>query len=633
MSIDMYLEAARTQAESLGRAVEQCLGQNLKLISVLSAFYNENELTGKAYDSAKNHVVETVIPIVQGVILYQEAIALACQNFVSSYTAEVDGKSWRQSELEEKIRFAEQQLAELERKSQLYSNNKGMSIVDFSASITVAESARQVFQEILDNLLTFNESSPTIFAEAETYLVAASTGLSQAAQSWDASTQTYLPPRRDADLSWKGTINTGWTKRQEMIEEVKRQNAKKTEFDRIAEMDYDDLLHNYSEIISAKESGDLNSPYYKPNKTEYRIKLEKAVVKRYEEVKDLPRETNVSKYTLQKVDPFFKAKIDRMNQKELEEYYPGLKFSPIAPILDHNYYSSETDEANDIYLAARYQELDSQNPISKHDPNFEQKRFEYIAETGLDPVTGKEVDEELLNYATNYTKYAPSIKAGYDFLMVGTAAWSTRAYNKDIQTQRADAQINEYYQIKDAVRNSSVGSQPVVGPQLPSKNWTPELPSMNNIQSKYVDLYSYEYNSYTNPGPLSEFSTTPNRNFYGGRYNKTVLSEDTIFYRAGNADNPLGQWFTREAPQSRAQVRIDTAVKDIWTNPDGSYSGQSAIDKVYKIKIPKGTTIYDGPVGSQGGIYQGGLNKEQIFIDSPWNLDGVEVIDSWPIIH
>ena len=629
----MYLEAARTQAESLGRAVEQCLGQNLKLISVLSAFHNEDELKGKAYDSAKNHVVGTVIPIVQGVILYQEAIALACQNFVSNYTAEVDGKSWRQSELEEKIRFAEQQLAELERKSQLYANNKGMSIVDFSASITVAESARQVFQEILDNLLAFNESSPTIFAEAETYLAAASTGLSQAAQSWDASTQTYLPPRRDADLSWKGTINTGWTKRQEMIEEVKRQNAKKTEFDRIAEMDYDDLLHNYSEIISAKESGDLNSPYYKPNKTEYRIKLEKAVVKRYEEVKDLPRETNVSKYTLQKVDPFFKAKIDRMNQKELEEYYPGLKFSPIAPILDHNYYSSETDEANDIYLAARYQELDSQNPISKHDPNFEQKRFEYIAETGLDPVTGKEVDEELLNYATNYNKYAPSIKAGYDFLMVGTAAWSTRAYNKDIQTQRADAQINEYYQIKDAVRNSSVGSQPVVGPQLPSKNWTPELPSMNNIQSKYVDLYSYEYNSYTNPGPLSEFSTTPNRNFYGGRYNKTVLSEDTIFYRAGNADNPLGQWFTREAPQSRAQVRIDTAVKDIWTNPDGSYSGQSAIDKVYKIKIPKGTTIYDGPVGSQGGIYQGGLNKEQIFIDSPWNLDGVEVIDSWPIIH
>ncbi|RSI14840.1 LXG domain-containing protein [Streptococcus sanguinis] len=460
MSIDMYLEAARTQAESLGRAVEQCLGQNLKLISVLSAFHNEDELKGKAYDSAKNHVVGTVIPIVQGVILYEEAIALACQNFVSNYTAEVDGKSWRQSELEEKIRFAEQQLAELERKSQLYANNKGMSIVDFSASIAVAESARQVFQEILDNLLTFNESSPTIFAEAETYLAAASTGLSQAAQSWDASTQTYLPPRRDADLSWKGTINTGWTKRQEMIEEVKRQNASMTLEEKIASLSREHIEKEYPRIVEAYWNNEIFDYRWRGKFTQKEIKEVDLVIERYK--KSLEESPGLRKDVLAKVDPFFKAKIDRMNQKELEEYYPGLKFSPIAPILDHNYYSSEIDQANDIYLVARYQELDSQNPISKHDPNFEQKRFEYISRTGLDPVTGKEADKELLNYATNYTKYAPSIKAGYDFLMVGTAAWSTRAYNKDLQTQRADAQINEYYQIKDAVRNSSVGSQPVM---------------------------------------------------------------------------------------------------------------------------------------------------------------------------
>ena len=130
--------------------------------------------------------------------------------------------------------------------------------------------------------------------------------------------------------------------------------------------------------------------------------------------------------------------------------------------------------------------------LSKHDPNFEQKRFEYIAEMGLDSVTGKEADEELLNYATNYTKYAPSIKAGYDFLMVGVAAWSTRAYNKDIQTQRADAQINEYYQIKDAVRTQSVGSQSVVGPQLPSKNLDSKLPKINvgGLDNPIVDEMS-----------------------------------------------------------------------------------------------------------------------------------------------
>ncbi|MGT2969218.1 hypothetical protein ACVR06_09120 [Streptococcus azizii] len=109
------------------------------------------------------------------------------------------------------------------------------------------------------------------------------------------------------------------------------------------------------------------------------------------------------------------------------------------------------------------------------------------------------------------------------------------------------------------------------------------------------------------------------------------LDSDTVLYRAGSGNNPMGQWFTTEPPISRAQVRIDTAVKDIWKTPNGVFTGQSPIDKVYEIKIPKGTIIYDGPVGSQGGIYQGGLDRRQIFIDSPWNIEGVEVLDSWSI--
>ena len=625
MSIDMYLEAARTQAESLGRAVEQCLGQNLKLISVLSAFHNEDELTGKAYDSAKNHVVGTVIPIVQGVILYQEAIALACQNFVSNYTAEVDGKSWRQSELEEKIRFAEQQLAELERKSQLYANNKGMSIVDFSASIAVAESARQVFQEILDNLLAFNESSPTIFAEAETYLVAASTGLSQAAQSWDASTQTYLPPRRDADLSWKGTINTGWTKRQERIEETKSQQSFVKYID---ELSFSKMEERYGKLISEYESY-LNTGYNFPQRADLTAEQINYIYSRYQYLREgggaIYIESESSKKMKANLLASDKEEVDDMSLVELADKYPEFLRGRISIEFDYIFMSDE-EKAKKDYSYVRFNQLMNAEPIDWRDPDYATKRNKYILETGKNPSTNEPATEAEIITAKNYgwVKAIPDTVAWTD-MMVGSYV-GHQVYNGKpvygIDTNFAGE-----------LRNPIVSSQTVFGPQLPSKNWAPELPSMNNIQSKYVDLYSYEYNSYTNPGPLSEFSTTPNRNFYGGRYNKTVLSEDTIFYRAGNADNPLGQWFTREAPQSRAQVRIDTAVKDIWTNPDGSYSGQSAIDKVYKIKIPKGTTIYDGPVGSQGGIYQGGLNKEQIFIDSPWNLDGVEVIDSWPIIH
>ena len=181
------------------------------------------------------------------------------------------------------------------------------------------------------------------------------------------------------------------------------------------------------------------------------------------------------------------------------------------------------------------------------------------------------------------------------------------------------------YKFAKAVKNFSLNGKTV--PKVEIAEFEKE------IQSKYVDIDGYEYNALTNPGPLSELESMPIKTFYGGRYNKIEFLEDTILYRGGNNKNPLGQWFTKNAPASRAQVRIDTAVKDIWLETDGSYSGQSAIDKVYKILIPKGTIGFEGPVGNQGGIYQGGLSKQQIFIETPWEIEGVKVLDSWIITH
>ena len=143
---------------------------------------------------------------------------------------------------------------------------------------------------------------------------------------------------------------------------------------------------------------------------------------------------------------------------------------------------------------------------------------------------------------------------------------------------------------------------------------------------------SYEYNAVENPGPLAEMRGTPASNFAGGKYNASVLGEDTIFYRAGTADKPLGQWFTRAPPQSVAQVRIDSAVRPQWIDPStGSLTGTSPIDTVHAINIPAGTTVYEGPVGYQGGPYLGGQDVNQTFISQPWNIDGVNVIGSGPL--
>ena len=146
---------------------------------------------------------------------------------------------------------------------------------------------------------------------------------------------------------------------------------------------------------------------------------------------------------------------------------------------------------------------------------------------------------------------------------------------------------------------------------------------------------NFEFNSIENPGPLADMRGTPAANFYAGRYNATTLDEDLVLYRGGNGGggrNAYGQWFTKEAPESVVQVRIDTAVKDQWIDPvTGELTGTSPINSVYGIKIPKGTTIYEGPVASQGSIYLGGDNINQIFVPKPWDIKGHEIVFEGPL--
>lgn len=49
------------------------------------------------------------------------------------------------------------------------------------------------------------------------------------------------------------------------------------------------------------------------------------------------------------------------------------------------------------------------------------------------------------------------------------------------------------------------------------------------------------------------------------------------------------------------------------------------------MKVPKGTTVYEGLVGYQGGVYLGGQDKIQTFIPTPWAIQGVDVVSEAPI--
>ena len=425
MSIDMYLESARSQATSLSSISAQCVQQNIELIKVLENFVAEEELKGHAYDSAKAHITSTVIPLIQGIVLYQESLAEECQKFVSQYTSDVDSKSWRQVDLEEKIREADQKISSLRQLMETKSNDKISAFLNLSLSIAVLEGAKQKLQKILISLLTFNVVSPTIFLNSERYLLAVQNGFAQAAQSWDAASGTYLPPSSGSDLSWKQTISLGWQKRQATLNKVKNPKVETLE-DKLSKMsraeleeEYGSVIQSYKRFLTMGQGDNVTATMDFED-----VKL---IWKRYNEVKDdhlglLPSE-------LAKVDPKFKKRIDAMDQEALEEAYPELKtlismahVNPYAQL-----FKSETERANYDYLLDRYFLLDSQKMLSWRDPAFQTKYDYYIIEEGIDPFTGKPATQEEINRAKDIKKVRTVTES---FQLASTLYTSYVGYNQ-----------------------------------------------------------------------------------------------------------------------------------------------------------------------------------------------------------
>ena len=111
----------------------------------------------------------------------------------------------------------------------------------------------------------------------------------------------------------------------------------------------------------------------------------------------------------------------------------------------------------------------------------------------------------------------------------------------------------------------------------------------------------------TGAGPLGEKVAGT---FRGGSYTQMTTSEATTLYRAhGGTAGELGSYWSRTAPTVPLQARMDSALLPQWGN---TATGVSTI------RVPSGTTIFDGFAAPQGGLMGAG---SQVFIpkvDASW---------------
>ena len=598
MSIDMYLESARSQATSLSSISAQCVQQNIELIKVLENFVAEEELKGHAYDSAKAHITSTVIPLIQGIVLYQESLAEECQKFVSQYTSDVDSKSWRQVDLEEKIREADQKISSLRQLMEVKSNNKISAFLSLSVSIAVFEGVKQKLQKILISLLTYNAVSPIIFLNSERYLLAVQNGFAQVAQSWDAASGTYLPPSNGADLSWKQTISLGWQKRQAILNKVKNPKVETLD-EKLSKMsraeleeEYGSVIQSYKRFLTMGQGDNVTATMDFED-----VKL---IWKRYNEVKDdhlglLPSE-------LAKVDPKFKKRIDAMDQEALEEAYPELKtlismahVNPYAQL-----FKSETERANYDYLLDRYFLLDSQKMLSWRDPAFQTKYDYYIIEEGIDPFTGKPATQEEINRAKNIKKVRTVTES---FQLASTLYTSYVGYN-------------QYYN-KPYTTFSDVFSK--VKGKVPFFNRKPVIPEVNPKVDTNVKTITEPAKTYDRERILrniEESKIARESSNFDQYLSKEKFQKTLIDMEPGDRQRYL-QWHKyAEAgidPSDRAKLRNWAYPPD----PEFYLKNKNVYDNPDFFNQLTGNTIYPGTPESALGRVDGSIHKDG-FLDGKY---------------
>ena len=257
----------------------------------------------------------------------------------------------------------------------------------------------------------------------------------------------------------------------------------------VFDMSRAELEEKYGDKIQAYEHF-LNTGYTDVSIATMSQDALKLIMARYDQVKS--DHLGLSPTELAKVDPAFKKKIDGMSQEEIEKEFPELK-NAISQAHVNPYsglFMSETERANRNYAIDRYFLMDSQKLLSWRDPNYMAKFNYYILEEGINPITLEPATAKEIQTAEWYNRIHP---------ITETLSWGTALYS-------AYVGYNQYYNKpyttipeaigkgKDWIKGKipSVGSQSVVGPQLPSKNLNSKLPKINvgGLDNPVVDEMS-----------------------------------------------------------------------------------------------------------------------------------------------
>ncbi len=207
------------QASSISSATQGRVSGYQSLISSFTDFSGAPDLTGSAYNSAKNYATGTMTAFYQACILYAEAVVDAANKLSDSYANYCGGEDLDETQLRAEIESANRgclslsaSISGLESKKKKTAKDNSR-LAELRNQVAQAEEQIRTTQEKLNHLLAFDGESASANSDADSLKTTVETAASEIENSF--SDGGFSVP---ADSTWRTTVSGLWAQRAQNLE-------------------------------------------------------------------------------------------------------------------------------------------------------------------------------------------------------------------------------------------------------------------------------------------------------------------------------------------------------------------------------------------------------------------------------
>jgi len=218
MGIKVDIGSADSQGSTANTVLSSRANYYDAVITAFNKLISEEELKGKAYDSAKSYAENIMVPLVRGVILFSESLGGKASELPTLYHSQVGEESLDEETLQKQIEAENTTISTQEAILNSLSDLKNIDSTyksNVQEIISNATSKRDELQKKLEKLQSFASSTSGQFSDSESLQSLVFQGFEQVTGDFGKFDGTF---KIEGQAPWANNINNEWKKRSEVIQ-------------------------------------------------------------------------------------------------------------------------------------------------------------------------------------------------------------------------------------------------------------------------------------------------------------------------------------------------------------------------------------------------------------------------------